>query len=657
MQTRIGQVRIRYRVPAGQSAATALASLQSVAQQKIADSCDQAFANVFEDDPTVYVLRRVSSRVAVLAKQPTSDASLAEQWGRSLCKSVVRTIVRNDDDDNLVRFDDQAQFVSNFLTRLTLGDAWDRWYFGAFHNYRGLPPEEIVISVLEENHEIVVQILGRLRQANSLDQVLGLLSQRGQRHLWEKVIRSAPIDEQTVDAFRIFAQAAFGIADLLALWRANQPTESDLLEAYLRTKPVTPNWTNGTSLADAVSTLLRFMVDERLLNISSTPTDEEITELRELLSSKFDWLDATHLFNSVLSIFKSPQFSTTTRQFTLRPRQATPAQVRILEELLARLQSKNLNLAFDNSRVHETLLRLIAAVSDSTDAAAISATTGVLESVVMTALAIQRSDRPQKALRQLLRGEMPPGLTIDGDIALHLKSVVEAGDAAQRLVMELVQGSLESSYEEGIQIESDCVGVFLLVRVIQDLRLIGKVRECGGEPIQPLLAALAVVVFRDKAWTNEVLEPGVAIWSGFDPTGEASLLASLESLNLDQLTTAIIETVLAQRLIDPPEALESTNGSSVGAFSEQTVVSLSHIVTLLLKAWAHWVPGLRNSSTNYLLDNFIRRSGKIIVNEQRITVELDRKPLDEILKLSGYLDDTPPVAWLQNRTVRYRFSK
>src|SRR5690348_17311901 len=98
MQTRIGHVHIRYRVPRESSAAFTLATLESIARERIAEACDRSLEDVFESDPTVYVLRRVVSRVALLAKQQTSDAQLAEQWGQNLCRAVVRTIVDNSDD-------------------------------------------------------------------------------------------------------------------------------------------------------------------------------------------------------------------------------------------------------------------------------------------------------------------------------------------------------------------------------------------------------------------------------------------------------------------------------------------------------------------------------------------------------------------------------
>ena len=655
MDTRIGKVRIRYRVPAGHSPASTLTSLQNIAQQKIAVTCDQALASVFEDDPTVYVIRRVNSRVAVLAQRRTSDARLAEQWGSNLCKSVVRSIVRNDSDDNLVRFENQSEFVSCFLTRIALGDAWDHWYFGAFTTFRGLPPDEVVIAVLSDNHQLVPQILSRLKRSNALEYVLNLLGASGQRQVWEKLIRSAPIDDQTIEAFHIFAQAAFEIADALSIWRGGRPDESDVLHSYLYTKPISPDWTSGTSLAEAVSSLLRFMANERLLDVSSTPSEERWTKLREVLASTFDWLDFNHLLNSVSSILNSSQFTSANREFTLRPRQTTPAQNRVLEELLVRLQSKNLRLTLVSPNVHETLLRMVTSLSDVSDAAVTSSMTGLLESIVLSANAILNSDNPIAVLTELQQGRIPT-ITSNDDVGNHLKAVVEAGSLSRSLVVELVQ-TMDSVQDEGLLIESECAGLFLLVRVLQDLRMTSILKECGCESIRPLLTGIAVSIFKERALHDESLDAGVAAWSGSDVADYRRTFEELEAIDWQQLATAVSEIAIAQRLIDSSEVVESIGSSGTEPYSRETAESLNHISALLLKAWARWLPGLSNSSTNYLLDNFIRRSGTIIVNVQRITVQLERRPLDEILKLAGYLADTPPVPWLDGRPVRYRFPK
>lgn len=644
MQTRIGHVHIRYRVPRDSPGSTVV-NLENVARERIAEACERSLADVFEDDPTVYVLRRVVSRVALLSRRQTSDAQLAEQWGQNLCRAVVRTIVHNNDDDNLVRFENQADFVSSFLTRLAIGDAWDRWYFGAFSSYRGLPLEEIVLSVLRANQEFVPEIFGRLRKANALELIIEILGRSGQRDVWQKIVRGTTVDDQTTDAFRIFAHAALAIADALSLWTAARPTEIDLLTSYLRTKPATPDWTNGASLADAVSALLRYMFAEGVVRVTSPLTDEQLANLNDLLTPSFDWLNAKHLLNSVLSLFESPKL---VREFTLRPVRATPAQKRQLEEILRLLQTHRLRLTGDSSEAYADLLRLLAAASE-TSAASITNMTGLLESAVMSAIALLESESRHEWLRQLQRGEIPP----ESQAVSHFKTVIAAGEPAVNLVAELVQQASgpSSAYEQLIQTE--CAGLFLLTRVIRDLRVPAALQESGFDSIHPLLAGLSIFICNRSAWANDSLEAGAAVWCDIEPENAKTCLAELESLNRDRFLTAVSEVVAGQRLLDESRVFTPVSDVIDHPSSPATIAMFEQLCPWLLAAWSRWLPGLGHSSSNYVLNNFIRRRGLLSVGRHSITVELERRPLDEILKLAGYLDETPPVSWLRNRTIKY----
>src|SRR6266478_3708192 len=132
MQTRIGHVHIRYRVPErSASSAALLPSLERIVREHIAGFCDRALAEVFEDDPTVYVLRSVSAPVSIFAARATLESRLAAQWGHRLSGAITRAVMAAES-SNLVRFDNQADFVARFLTDIVTGRAWDQWYYGAF---------------------------------------------------------------------------------------------------------------------------------------------------------------------------------------------------------------------------------------------------------------------------------------------------------------------------------------------------------------------------------------------------------------------------------------------------------------------------------------------------------------------------------------------
>lgn len=59
---------------------------------------------------------------------------------------------------------------------------------------------------------------------------------------------------------------------------------------------------------------------------------------------------------------------------------------------------------------------------------------------------------------------------------------------------------------------------------------------------------------------------------------------------------------------------------------------------VLLRHWAQGLRGMSGSSNGYLLQHFVQRSGTISRQSQSLEIELDRRPLDAVLKVSGMFD-------------------
>src|SRR5690606_24882890 len=69
----------------------------------------------------------------------------------------------------------------------------------------------------------------------------------------------------------------------------------------------------------------------------------------------------------------------------------------------------------------------------------------------------------------------------------------------------------------------------------------------------------------------------------------------------------------------------------------QTDLSIALLSVALLRVWARWLNRFAASSVPYLLDNFIRRAGRISMTDQIIRVEMESRPLDIVLEMAGYL--------------------
>jgi hypothetical protein len=118
---------------------------------------------------------------------------------------------------------------------------------------------------------------------------------------------------------------------------------------------------------------------------------------------------------------------------------------------------------------------------------------------------------------------------------------------------------------------------------------------------------------------------------------------------LVDMASELTSNIEGQRLVDPPEQAQWDAASELPA-------AIQHVAELVVHSWARWLPGLSSSSMPYLLRNFVRRGGLLHVDRDMIEVQLERAPLDSILRMSGYFADLSPVPWLENRGVRFRLS-
>lgn len=660
MQTRIGHLHITYRVPqSSPSASMLIPTLERVTSDRIAAVCDQAFAEVFADDPAVRVIRKVSTRVAILSRRATLESRIAEQWGHRLCAAVVESIVE-ENSENVVSFENQAEFVTSFLTELTTGDAWSRWYFGAFGLYRKRPAGEAILAVLDDNREWLWEILRRLRQSRVLDTVLALLGLAGQKKLWKEIIRSAPQPE-SAEAFQVFVNSALSVLDALELWSTERPSADSILESYLRTGPATPQWTNTRSLSDALADVIQFVVSQHWLSSAASLSADQMIRLEQTLGRNFDWLDIPHLTRRLLSMFQASSVHSLEKQFVLRPRSAAAPQ-KLALELLARLVREGKCRLPRDSDLHANLLRLLVILSEENDSASVAAIAPVLESIVSVWLALRSTRDFREILSLLRRGstqQFDEAATpaVSEETRRHLEVIATSGKPAIALVEELLKQSQSTASDEGaVLVRSECAGLFLLVRTLQDVRVKSVLNECEFQSLESLLTGLAICLGGNSAWRSGALDEGAALWAGIDAKDVTNKLNLLETLDHERFETAFEELLSAQRLTVAVANQAVGDTSQFLSSSADAVAMLNFTAGRLLQAWARWLPGLSNSSPSYLLSNFIRRSGTIAVSPLILDVRFSHGPLDTILQMAGYLEETPTASWLADRRVRFRIA-
>jgi len=100
------------------------------------------------------------------------------------------------------------------------------------------------------------------------------------------------------------------------------------------------------------------------------------------------------------------------------------------------------------------------------------------------------------------------------------------------------------------------------------------------------------------------------------------------------------------------EALAALDGGRLGA--ARTDLSIALTTCSLLRLWARWLRNFSASGVPYLVEQFLRRRGRLYAGRDALTVELERAPLDVVLETAGYLAELERVPWLGGRRLRFR---
>ncbi|MCG8353895.1 MAG: hypothetical protein MI924_39525 [Chloroflexales bacterium] len=164
-----------------------------------------------------------------------------------------------------------------------------------------------------------------------------------------------------------------------------------------------------------------------------------------------------------------------------------------------------------------------------------------------------------------------------------------------------------------------------------------------------------------------------AVWAGL--TGQPltvildeTLLAALPDVVRTADLLIAPETVPAGDGVDKKVSLHHASRQALLAMlpaleapwpdRSDAALPITLIANALLRAWARWLQrGFATSSAPYLLDNFIRRPGRVLMDATSITVEMESRPFDVVIGMAGYTADLEQIAWLGRRCVRFRLQR
>ena len=741
MDSHIRHLHCRYRILGDRgSIGSVTRRLERIARAELAQAYEAALQRRLGADSAVVVLRNVRSRVFLPLAETPSDAQLARRWGERLAANVVRRIAdAGPGDHDVIRFEDQTDYVAHFLADLLDGQAWTRWYYGAFRGLRGLALEEAAVAVLDDHRDHLTAILVLLARRGVLERLLRRLTVSAVRRLWYAGLRNlmaiatsgggaAPVaavggDGETdkpasngpfnaaggANKDRALFEQACRLIDLLDLW-SGPAVDREALFAVYRPRSVS-DWRDTEALTQAVGDVLGFLAESGRLRTFAGPLPAGLPARIDRVLIAYDWLDPLRLRARLLALL--------TRQTARRPTAAapvaTPRQRALLEALRAVLNG------FLPSRpgpgeAEAWALRVYAALVDR-DARWADDTLAL------------------RLIESIAHARAAPGGGHAGDeVAAVLPEGAGEGVAWMTALgpaaLALLEASSPPPHDDTQTIETDCAGVFLLLRAIADLKLpllAGSAAYPPGEDVgrpADLLIPLFLRLAGAASLRDGRVDPALALLAPGLPTGIERLRAVWSAVGEEdhrRFQQTVLRVLTGQRLIAGDRlhiyALRAEEGGPawvagdeegllwpLGTVSDESAASLKRaapggmafitddptgrhsdgcrallaalsaldaagldlpatdlamalLAVSVLRAWARWLPRFSQSSVPYLLENFIRRGGRVSVDANRIDIEMAPAPMDVIIEMAGYTSELEKIDWLGGRNVTYRIRR
>jgi hypothetical protein len=611
MNGRVGQLRCRYHVVGPQdSAPPASARLDRLARTRLPAALADPLDNYLRDDPTVYVLRRAESRVLLSGGE--TDVHMARAWAASIAGAVLNAIADNaHDGTDIVRFNDDAEYIGSFVADLLHGRAWERWFYGQFSPLQSQGTVGTLRAVLGENRDRVPAILQVIHRLGVLDRLLRVADDATLGLLW----RDAPeggADDNSETARPLFL-AVVRLLDRLGWWVEPRPDAESLWHALLATQPLPTSWRDRRDLTATFVSILQLLVGRGDVHRHVIAGSEALSKRLDLALDDLDWLEPETVRSAVTQLLRTPIQANL--DLPLRPTEPSPLQQELLADLAHLLAAGEVWLDPDRLDTTGNALRLHTALAAQSprwrdDPLA----KRLIERLLVAARLMTAWDR-----------KAPPGRHLPAELGIQGAAVVAA-----------IAARVAAPYAPDAQrIDTECAGVFLLIRAVWDVHLPALVQEVGYPPIAAVLAALGLRWSGEAGVTRGRIDPGLALLGGLD---SVKALGRLWQETAPESHRKWQKSVRSSTAVDHPDAheLAALNDGQLGRPEADAALGFAAIA--LLRVWARWLRGFSSSSMPFLLERFVRRSGLVIKADNDLLVMFHRRPLDVVLDIAGYTD-------------------
>ncbi len=584
----------------------------------------------------VILVRRVNVRLAL--RHDAADAGRpARQWGDAMAAGLQRTL-RDNEPDNIARYADAADHLAAFVAAALADTAKDDWRFARFARCHGESVAATIVSALINHAELCPIVLSRLLQKGLLSPMLAAIGPTEARRIWVENIAgpSAP----TPDEERPLFAAAIGLVTALLDMEVKASWVERKFAEYISEHRPNTDWNDSTHLAAGVLAAVRFLL--RTADVKSTPAAEFIVAAVKPL----DWLDREWLVQQLETLLMArvgPQLMPTVS----RPSGATPRQREWLAALLATLPRVQDHLNRSDVSSEKNAMLLFAALVERYPAwAGDVAVSSFIDTMLRAADVIRQHGR---------------ATTDSSPASAALRMIAECGEPAQAVVTALLGRNPVTPRHQTQHSVADigevtaAAGVFLLWRTFQDLRLSALVRSCefpctGSKGSQQFRLALAArLAGLDMADAND---PGLLAFSGVAVPIDRAVWQTAPTAAYAEALDAMC---MAQRLAVTSPSADTFALGLLGHHAVDELIALT--AEVVVRAWARWLKHLGHSGTLYLLNTCLRRPGRITRNERTLDIELASRPLDTVLRASGYLAPIKPIFGSDEPMLRFRIGE
>lgn len=197
-------LRARYLTPTDHPDPTALRHrMDDIVTDYLREALGKTFAS---PEDAVWFIRRLDVDLSMNTKWPPEVA--ARVWADSISRAVAAVQKAGVITENVVRFDDRAAYLAQFLVDLVDDAAWSRWYYQSFSGLKHLGKSSAIRTVVAREAATAIEGLSRLPSHKSR-RITDSVSPADARNLF-KTLNSSPSGD---------------VANLQSIWRCIEEQE------------------------------------------------------------------------------------------------------------------------------------------------------------------------------------------------------------------------------------------------------------------------------------------------------------------------------------------------------------------------------------------------------------------------------------------------